>query len=324
MANFRLSRLVLGWTLLLAGFSCGGQEKQTVPTDNKNKTPMKLNTLSPDETRVIVNKGTEAPFTGKWYKHTEKGSYLCRHCDLPLYESNRKFDAGCGWPSFDDAIPGAVHEQTDPDGSRTEITCARCGGHLGHVFRGEGFTRKNTRHCVNSLSLDFAKESPALTETTDTAIFASGCFWGTQYFFDKQLGVLSTETGYTGGKTENPSYQQVCMGNTGHVEAVRVVFNPQKTDFETLARIFFETHDFTQIGGQGPDIGEQYRSVLFYRTQEQEKIGSLLIKQLEEKGFRVATKLEKAPIFYQAEQYHQDYYLKKTGKPYCHAYKKVF
>jgi methionine-R-sulfoxide reductase len=118
-------------------------------------TSRKLNALTPQEERVIVHKGTEMPFTGEYEKHFEKGTYVCRRCEAPLYRSESKFDARCGWPAFDDEIPGAVKRLSDPDGMRTEIQCAACGGHLGHVFLGEGFTRKNTRHCVNSLSMKF-------------------------------------------------------------------------------------------------------------------------------------------------------------------------
>ncbi len=111
--------------------------------------------LTKEEESVIVHKATEAPFTGKYYAFWDKGTYVCRKCGAPLYRSENKFEANCGWPSFDEEIPGAVKRSLDPDGVRTEISCAKCGGHLGHVFSGEGFTSKNTRHCVNSISMDF-------------------------------------------------------------------------------------------------------------------------------------------------------------------------
>ncbi len=116
---------------------------------------LKLNKLTPQEERVIVYKGTEHPFTGEYDSFFKEGTYVCRRCGTPLYRSTDKFDAGCGWPSFDQEIPGAVKRLPDPDGYRTEIECAACGAHLGHVFTGEHFTQTNTRHCVNSISMKF-------------------------------------------------------------------------------------------------------------------------------------------------------------------------
>jgi len=305
------SILIILTGLLIQSFSSCSQEK----TMNYNK-------LTPEEERVIIHKGTEMPHTGKYDKFDDEGRYNCKQCDAALFTSTTKFNSGCGWPSFDDAIKGAVKEIRDADGRRTEIVCANCDGHLGHVFRGEGFTDKNTRHCVNSVSLDFVPVG--FNVKTERAIFASGCFWGTEYYLQKLEGVISTTVGYTGGHVNNPTYKQVCTGSTGHAEAVEVIFDPEKVSYETLVRLFFETHDFTQVDRQGPDIGTQYRSAMFYIGDEQKVIIEKIIDELELKNFKVATEVAKASEFYIGEEYHQDYYDNKGGTPYCHFKKEVF
>jgi len=277
--------------------------------------------LTGEEKRVILHKGTEQPFSGKYNNHYENGTYTCKQCGAELFDSTSKFKSNCGWPSFDDQIQGTVKLQPDADGIRTEILCASCGGHLGHVFMGEGYTPKNTRYCVNSISLDF---DPAAVSQTETAVFASGCFWGTEYHLKKAPGVISTQVGYIGGNVDNPTYKQVCTDKTGHAEAVQVTYDPTKTNYQQLAKLYFETHDFGQLNRQGPDIGTQYRSVVFYHNEEQKKIAAKLIEQLREKGFDVKTTIVPAAKFWPAEDYHQDYY-EKTGKtPYCHIYRKIF
>lgn len=277
--------------------------------------------LTKMEKYVIRDKGTERPFTGKFYDFNEKGTYICNQCGTPLYYSSFKFDSGCGWPSFDDEIPGAIKRVPDKDGQRTEITCAKCGAHLGHVFEGEGLTAKNTRHCVNSISMDFIPDD---SEKLETAIFAGGCFWGVEHYMKQIPGVIAVESGYIGGTKEDPSYEQVCQKNTGHAEAVRILFDKTQTDYETLAKMFFEIHDPTQLDGQGPDIGEQYRSEVFYTSTEQKEVTEKLIKQLRDRGYDVVTAVTPATKFWTAEDYHQNYYTRKGTTPYCHGYTKRF
>jgi len=290
---------------------------------NKNN-DMKFKELTLEEERVIVHKGTEMPFTGKFNSFFDKGTYTCKRCGAELYRSSDKFKSDCGWPSFDDALPGAVKQIPDADGLRTEIICANCGAHLGHVFTGEKLTAKNTRYCVNSISMNFIPAETSANNKTDTAIYAGGCFWGVEYYMQKAKGVISTDVGYIGGHTKNPTYEEVCSHTTGYAEAVRVIFDPSKTDYETLTRLFFEIHDPTQVNRQGPDVGDQYRSEVFYLNNAQKEIAEKLINILKQKGFKVATKLTSASTFWKAENYHQDYYAHKGSLPYCHGYIKRF
>jgi peptide methionine sulfoxide reductase msrA/msrB len=287
---------------------------------------VKYNDLTPDEERVLIHKGTEVPFSGEYYVHNEDGTYTCKRCDAPLYRSTDKFDAGCGWPSFDDEIPGAIKRVPEAELPWSEIVCANCGGHLGHVFVGEGFTPRNTRHCVNSVSLNFVAAGEPMEQEvkTEKAFFAGGCFWGVEYHLEKIDGVLAARSGYMGGQVEKPSYEEVCSGNTGHAEAVEVEFDPSKTDYETLARLFFEIHDPTQRDRQGPDHGSQYRSAVFYVDENQKAIAEKLIGILKDKGLKVATELAPADTFWPAETYHQDYYDQTAKQPYFHAYTKRF
>ena len=274
------------------------------------------NKLTIEEQRVILYKGTEPPFTGEYNDHFEQGAYHCRRCNAPLYRSDDKFASHCGWPSFDDEIPGAVRRETDADGRRTEILCANCGAHLGHVFKGERLTDKNVRHCVNSISMTFV---PAEKRTeTARAYFAGGCFWGVEHLFQSKEGVSSAVSGYMGGTLDNPSYHDVTRGNTGHLETVEITYDPDRVSFEELARFHLEIHDPTQANGQGPDIGSQYLSAIFYHTEEERETAERLIGILRDKGYHVATRVLPASTFWKAEDYHQDYYVKKGQEPYCH------
>ena len=312
--------VALAVVVIIAAKGCGDRPGAAgVSRENVERGVVMYNELTPEEERVIVNKGTEQPFSGEFDDHYEKGVYSCRRCGAELYESSAKFKSDCGWPSFDDEIAGAVKRVSDADEIRTEILCAKCDGHLGHVFAGEGYTDKNIRHCVNSVSMDFKPE-----QKTERAIFASGCFWGVEYYLGKKEGVVSTTVGYTGGNVENPTYQQVCTDTTGHAEAVEVVYDSAEVSYEELAKLFFETHNFSQVDGQGPDIGTQYRSEIFYLNDEQKQTAEKLVDELKKKGRDVATDGTKATTFYNGEEYHQDYYQKNGKSPYCHVYKKIF
>lgn len=309
--------------------------------------------LSGREADVLLRKATEPPYTGEYIDNHAAGTYICRQCGMPLYHSEDKFESGCGWPSFDKEVAGAVRRVPDADGRRVEIICANCGGHLGHVFEGEGFTEKNTRHCVNSLSMKFAPAGsdeekaamarltgkgadtasapdaePAATQgkaaqtapsggCTATAIVAGGCFWGVEDAFQKMPGVCEAVSGYTGGHTANPSYEDVCRGDTGHAEAVLVRFDPARVSYEQILQRFFEIHDPAQLNRQGPDWGEQYRSAVFYKNAEQRAVAQKLVARLQELGYKVVTQLAPAGPFYEAEAYHQDF-ARRTGRGACH------
>ncbi len=282
----------------------------------------KSSTLTPEILEIVQNKGTEIPGSGKYCVIKQDGSYLCRCCGLSLFSSETKFDSGTGWPSFDSSCSKNVMQVPDADQKRTEIVCARCYAHLGHIFKGENFTSKNERYCVNSLSLDLVKDHNV--QDTQEAIFAGGCFWGVDYLLAKIPGVLKVEVGYIGGHVANPAYKMICQGDTGHLEASRIIFDPQKTNFEKIAKSFFEIHDPTQKNGQGPDIGPQYQSAIFYLDAQQRDTALGLIEILKSKGLDVATQVLKATIFWPAEDYHQAYYETKETEPYCHAYTKRF
>jgi peptide methionine sulfoxide reductase msrA/msrB len=278
--------------------------------------------LSSEEEEIIHNKKTEKPGSGLFYRWKQKGIFLCKRCDAPLYLSEYKLDSDCGWPSFDEEIHGAILKTRDSDGSRIEICCSRCQAHLGHFFVEEQLTSKNVRHCVNSSSLSFL---PSRTEEGfDIAFFAGGCFWGVEYVFQKEKGVLQTSVGYMGGEVVDPTYEEVSAGNTGQRETVKVVFDSNVITFESLVKIFFEIHDSTQKTGQGPDLGSQYMSTIFFLTEEQRKIAQRCINYLQKKGMDVVTQILPASHFYPAEKYHQKYYQKTGELPYCYVRTKRF
>jgi len=283
--------------------------------------------LSPEESKVILKKGTEPAFCGNLVDNHKEGVYVCRLCGLPLFSSQHKFESGTGWPSFFqpfDAAHVAYEKDTSYGMERVEILCARCGGHLGHVFE-DGPKPTNLRYCLNSVSLSFvdAKEPlPAESQPikTATAYFAGGCFWGVEDRFQQTPGVIDAVSGYMGGKKENPTYKEVCYSDTGHAETVKVVFDPSVITYRDLVEKFFKYHDGTQLNRQGPDVGDQYRSAIFAVDDTQLAEAKSFIESKQGTGRyktkKIVTQVESvatAGKFYEAEEYHQDYHAKHGG-----------
>jgi len=280
--------------------------------------------LTPEQFRVMRECGTEPPFSGRYNDFFETGTYACAGCGTPLFRSQTKYDHGTGWPSFTAPIDEKnvlYLEDNSHNMKRTEVRCAVCGAHLGHVFD-DGPPPSSLHYCINSAALDFRpakdeKPVPATGPKKATATFAAGCFWGVEKEFRQQPGVLDTVVGYAGGQTPNPTYGEVCTDRTGHAESIQVTFDPDRVSYEKLVRFFFSVHDPTQVNRQGPDVGTQYRSVIFYHGHEQKDVARRVIAELEAAHVYkrpIATQLVPATEFYKAEEYHQRYYEKKGAK----------
>lgn len=289
--------------------------------------------LSPSQYEVLRSKGTERPFCGTLLDNKKQGVYTCAGCGLPLFSSEGKFNSGTGWPSFFQPIAkGNVAEDRDVSHgmTRVEILCARCDGHLGHVFD-DGPRPTGLRFCLNSESLNFTPSDQLATLAdpladgassageTEQAVFAGGCFWCTEASFEQLRGVSDVESGYCGGAQDTADYESVCTGRTGHAEAIRITYDPKQITYDQLLDVFFDAHDPTQLNRQGNDVGTQYRSAIFYTNDEQRKEAEAKIRQFTEAGKYerpIVTKLEPLTNFYSAEQYHQDYARRHPDEPY--------
>jgi peptide methionine sulfoxide reductase msrA/msrB len=278
--------------------------------------------LTREEYRILRKSHTERPFSGKYNDHHEKGIYDCAACGTPLFGSEAKYDHGSGWPSFTAPVDETHVEYRDDKSfgmARTEVTCAACGSHLGHIFDdGPGPSRRH--FCINSGSLRFqpapsqptasSDRSRSLAAPTEVATFAAGCFWGVEDKFRGVEGVVRTRVGYTGGSVPSPTYETVCSDESGHAEAVEVTFDPSVVSYAQLLEFFFLFHDPTQVDRQGPDVGTQYRSAIFYHDEKQKAAALRSIETLNRSGRYekpIATQVVPAAEFYEAEPYHQQY-----------------
>lgn len=288
--------------------------------------------LSPDLYAVAREANTERAFTGTMWNSETKGTYYCAACGLKLFRSNQKFTSSCGWPSFfeqDNKNSITFKDDNSYGMRRIEALCGRCDSHLGHLFD-DGPEPTGKRYCMNAISLDFVPDATDSSEkrtgqsqtnaNLETIVLGGGCYWCVEAVYEQLDGVEKVVSGFSGGNVPNPSYELVCTGATGAAEVVEITYDKTKTNLDEIFKVFFTVHDPTTLNRQGADVGTQYRSVIFYKNEEQKKAAESIISELNNAKVydsKIVTTLEPFKAFYKAKDYHQNYYQNNKSQPYC-------
>ena len=317
-------------------------EPGTMKDFKKPETVQLKKKLSAEQFAVTQQCGTEPPFRNAYWDNHKPGIYVDVVSGEPLFSSLDKFDSGTGWPSFSQPIKGMeITEKKDTSfgATRTEVRSKIADSHLGHLFDDGPSDKGGMRYCINSASLKFVpveemdqagygnllepfvKANLIKSPKHETAILAGGCFWGMEEILRQIPGVVKTTVGYSGGQTSDPTYEEVCTGATGHAEAIEVVFDSARLSYEGLLGYFFRMHDPTTLNRQHNDVGAQYRSAIFYASDEQKQTAERVkAKLVESKKFNrpITTEITQASKFYSAEEYHQKYLVKNPGGYTCH------